>query len=382
MEKITASKPGGKTGRAALLAPLTTFRFFAALSVVCFHSINNHGNYGYLASGVSFFFILSGFVLTYVHPRVVGTAEFIRFWIARLARIWPLHLFTLAVVLIHHPFGSLPYKHFTSELFLNTFLLQCWIPVGRIAQSFNFVSWTLSIELFFYTTFPFLLPLVWKAPWKMIVGSLLLYVVAAWGAAAVGLPDISSANTPTYGAFFYCPLLHLYEFVLGMAMAVLWSRFRHSPKPVATWSGIEVLTFGALPAVVPHLKALSLLLTQGHTQYKINDQVCNFLIAAFFALVIFVFAFQAGVLSRFFSQGWLVYLGEISFSVYMVHCLILIEFQNATLSIHPIVKWSLFGLALLSTSSLLYTFLEKPSRKLLVRAGNSFLNKPPTPASL
>ena len=75
------AKPTGQ------LSPLTSFRFFAAMAIVCFHSIG--GAHDYLRSGVTFFYVLSGFVLAYVHPSLSGSVEFLRFWVSRIARIWP-----------------------------------------------------------------------------------------------------------------------------------------------------------------------------------------------------------------------------------------------------------------------------------------------------
>jgi peptidoglycan/LPS O-acetylase OafA/YrhL len=373
MDGVTTSQQTRKSGRTPLLT-LTTFRFFAALAIVFFHAFQN-ARYDYLASGVSFFFVLSGFILTYVHPRIDGTLEFAYFWAARLARIWPVHLFTLAVVLILQPFGHNPFKHFYPEFFLNLFLLQCWVPVRCIALSFNFVSWSISEELFLYLVFPFLLPLVFKAPWKMVLGAIALYLLFACGAAWLGMPDIESLNTVSYKAFLYCPILHLYQFVLGMAVAVWWIGACQTSKPAIPWSWMEVFVFGATVSLLPFLEKLSLLLVQGHTEYLIDRQFADFLATSLFALLIYVFAFQAGILSRLFSHAGLVYLGDISFSTYMLHCIILSLFATLHVSIPPVAKWTLFGLSVLCASGLLYAFLEKPSRKSLVRLAGSFLKQ-------
>jgi peptidoglycan/LPS O-acetylase OafA/YrhL len=251
--------------------------------------------------------------------------------------------------------------------------------VQRIAQSFNFVSWSLSIEAFFYLAFPFLLPFVFKAPARMLLGSVALYVLLAGGAFLIGLPDTAAPNAVSYQAFLLCPILHLYEFVLGMAIAVWWKQSDQAPKAFARWSCFEAVVFGGALCLVPTLKNVSLLIVHGQTRYFLDRQLDGFLYASLFALLIYVFAFQAGALSRIFSQAWLVYLGDISFSTYMIHCIILAFFERNS-SLAPLLKWPLFGLAVLCASGLLYAFLEKPSRKILVRFSDAFFKGARRPA--
>lgn len=95
-----------------MLRSLTTFRFIAALMVFLFHQ-NLFSGYQLGSAGVSFFFILSGFILTYNYQDKLGehSGNTIRaFYVARLARIYPVHLLTFLisfplVVLTFHPNG-------------------------------------------------------------------------------------------------------------------------------------------------------------------------------------------------------------------------------------------------------------------------------------
>jgi peptidoglycan/LPS O-acetylase OafA/YrhL len=362
MDRAINSKLAGRPDKKPLRT-LTSFRFFASLAIVFFHAVQNP-RYDYLASGVSFFFILSGFILTYVHPRINDGVEFARFWIARIARIWPLHILTLIVVI---------FKHFFSEFFLNLFLLQCWAPVYRVALSFNFVSWSISVELFLYFVFPFLLPHVFKAPGKVFLGTLVLYVALAYGAVLLGVPDIGSINAMSYFAFQFNPALHLYQFVLGMAAFVWWDGHNKSPSSFVTWSFLEVIVVAAIILTIPQLGVLSKAIVAGNHGYLLDRQLAGLLTTPLFALLIYVFAFQAGILSRLFSQSWLVYLGDISFSTYMIHCIVLSQFEKMPISVPPLLKWSLFAITLFCASSLSYGLFEKRSRKLVVAKADSFL---------
>ncbi len=90
---------------------LTSLRFFAAAKIVVFHSVNAFRGLGQgkipfpLGQGVSFFFVLSGFILTYVYPSLSGSHRIRDFYVARIARIWPAHFVTFLLLLWLIPFG-------------------------------------------------------------------------------------------------------------------------------------------------------------------------------------------------------------------------------------------------------------------------------------
>jgi peptidoglycan/LPS O-acetylase OafA/YrhL len=74
-------------------------RFFAAAMIVVFHSGGRLTTLFALEQGVSFFFVLSGFILTYVYPTLSGGHRLRDFYVARVARIWPAHLATFLLLL-------------------------------------------------------------------------------------------------------------------------------------------------------------------------------------------------------------------------------------------------------------------------------------------
>ena len=156
-------------GRARLPA-LTSLRLFAAMMVVLLHLrglkvmlggplwLQKIASIGYV--GVSFFFVLSGFILVYTYaghrfePRL--------FWRARFARIYPAYAFALVfsapffVLAINtFPFFAWAAQHFVLACLLVIGLLQAWVPLA--ALSWSMVLWSLSVEAFFYFVFPFAL---------------------------------------------------------------------------------------------------------------------------------------------------------------------------------------------------------------------------------
>ncbi|HEX6528263.1 MAG TPA: acyltransferase family protein, partial [Burkholderiales bacterium] len=119
----------------ARLEQLTSLRFFAALMIVFHHA---DGMFGIgrspvnLGQGVSFFFVLSGFILTYVYPSLDAGREVRRFWLARFARIWPAYLatFLLAFALLF-----LEWDGVTGVAHLA--MVQAWLPLSVFYFSYN-----------------------------------------------------------------------------------------------------------------------------------------------------------------------------------------------------------------------------------------------------
>jgi peptidoglycan/LPS O-acetylase OafA/YrhL len=166
------------------LHALTSLRFFAAAMIVLFHS---QGYFGAIAplqrftltQGVCFFFVLSGFILTYAYPSLDGRGVQ-RFLVSRLARIVPLHLAALLLYVLLLPAW---YRDSVSSAthgagLLTAFLMQAWVPLYRVQTAFNGVSWSLSAECFFYLCFPFLL-WRWRQTWRVKLAFTFLLTVGA-----------------------------------------------------------------------------------------------------------------------------------------------------------------------------------------------------------
>jgi peptidoglycan/LPS O-acetylase OafA/YrhL len=227
------------------LPSLTGLRFFAALLVFGFHILTT----GYI--GVSFFFVLSGFLLAWA----ARPGESMRlFWRRRIVKIFPNHLvmWTLAMVLfaaaITPVHGSV----------LNFFLLSAYSPDGAVNVAVNPPSWTLCIELLFYMLFPVLIMGIRKIPgdrlwfWValMVAGMVLVQVVNL-----TLIPDTpKSAITPVSSYQFWFgyifPPSRLFEFVLGSILARIV--IEHRWPAVRAWHVLLACAAGyALANVVP-----------------------------------------------------------------------------------------------------------------------------------
>src|SRR5436305_1449846 len=216
---MVASTP---TRRPSRLDALTGLRFWFALLVVLHHSLQHWfgarlypvADFGYI--GVDFFFVLSGFVLTWSWRSDV-TAR--RFWWNRVARIWPLHLTTLllAVVLVADQI-SRPGVLGTAA---NLLLVQAWVPTDKVYFGYNAVAWSLSCEVFFYLCFPWLVRRLSRLSFLgrrwVVVGVVAALTVYPGIFSLMWAPrDFSGWEWTTYVA----PLWRLGEFVVGIVAAL------------------------------------------------------------------------------------------------------------------------------------------------------------------
>ena len=143
---------------------LTSFRFFAAFFIFLLHASNHKlipesiSQSLDLSRAVSFFFVLSGFVLTHAYKD--KNPSFMAFLNARLSRIWPVTVLSiLFVFLVLPPNLYLPYSHSVYSpsivLLSNILCVQSLVPLPTFYFGYNAVCWTISVELFFYIAFTF-----------------------------------------------------------------------------------------------------------------------------------------------------------------------------------------------------------------------------------
>jgi peptidoglycan/LPS O-acetylase OafA/YrhL len=337
---------------------LTSLRFFAAAAIVCFHGLgfliaNPNSS---LALGVSFFFVLSGFILTYANDnagRAVG-----RFYLGRVARIWPIHVVTLLASV-----PILQINQVDPAMFMaNLLLVHAWYPSGASVFSFNGVAWSLSIEAVFYLMFPLLVRI--KRIELVFVGSLAL---ALLGIAFVSqYPLVMPAANPYapnwLNFVLQNPITRLPEFLIGMIAA---RRFAQRPMMLSTGAAtcVEVASLAFL-AIFIMSSPLNFNWYPARTPQALSQwiQQCGGLFN--FALLIFVLASSSGYVSRLLSWKPLVLLGEISFCTYMVHLLILrFAARQYTMSAFSVTA---AVIVIYLSSYILWRFVERPCRKAIV----------------
>lgn len=289
------------------LPTLTGLRWIAAFVVFAFHARNvgyfDRMNetivtilFGAGATGVSLFFVLSGFVLAWSHRDDDRPT---RFWLRRVARIYPLHVVGVALALIVATtlFPAIITRD-PAALLANLALVSSWRSDWW--QAGNPVSWTLVCEAFFYLAFPLLVVAMRR------VGRTGLTVIASLAAlAAIGMPAIVAASAlPVSAATF--PVARLPEFVVGMSLALLMRR--------GGWRGPALV-----PSAIVALAGYALASLEPASPYA----VAGMTIVGFGLLVAALARAHLEGRARWLASGPMVALGRISFAFYLSHLLVL-----------------------------------------------------------
>jgi peptidoglycan/LPS O-acetylase OafA/YrhL len=351
------------------LPALTTLRFVAAAMIVVYHTYLPFGIGRRLAEtvmlqqGVCFFFVLSGFILAHVYPRL-DASEVRPFLVARFARLWPLHLVTFLAVLVLLPSardtaGTNPWL----VAIANLALVQAWSARREINFSFNGPSWSISTEVAFYAVFPLLIrdfARTW--PWKL--------AAALVCAAAIVAYTNQRATAEIYVLVYMHPLARVFEFVLGMTLALVWRRLRpHVTAGVALGTLLELGSLVLAGWVMIHClawaRAARPLVGEGGALWLVN---AGFPCLVFGVLIV-AMALGRGLVSRALATPPLVVLGEVSYAVYLVHHILvrLYELHRAALAGIPApIAYGCFWALVLVLACFSWTYVERPARRWLL----------------
>ncbi|WP_426608653.1 acyltransferase family protein [Bradyrhizobium sp. McL0616] len=363
------------------LDALTALRFIAAAAIVTGH-LSDHFPvaapiavfpWGY---GVSFFFVLSGFILKYVYSDLSRPGAVRTFFVARIARIWPLHLAALAFFLAFVPSSIWLIQNSTGSrlniLLAQIFLVQSLVPKVSYVFSFNAVSWSISTEMFFYLAFPFLLH-KWDTTWRwkfaaVIVIAASILTITTMLPIAYGPANPSEVGAVPFGYMF--PATRIVEFMLGMIAATAFQNIRPSGTALK-WTLLEIATIAALPVCYFLLSgAPAAIFGVGLSSTSWSMYARTAACAPAFAVLILVFAFQKGGISNLVSARPLVLLGEASYALYLVHYSLLIMlsvYQGWLPAFSQITYIALYVSACIAASFALWFLVEMPSRRAIKR---------------
>ncbi len=340
---------------------LTSLRGIAALLVVLFHvkmyfidgpfsrSVSPFLGHGYLA--VDFFLVLSGFIMAFkyhAHFRDGIRARTPDFLAKRIARIFPLHAFVM-LAYIAIPLTLLltgrevDGAQFGIYQFVCKFLLiDLWTFDQVSWKSWNVPSWTISAEFCAYLLFPVLVYALQKAH-RRLVPLLLLGACAVLALAyhERGCPDLGQCIG--HLGLFRC----VTEFALGVGVFLLHQQRRGGPpRAVAMDTALVfglylVLAFSPLPNY--------------------------WYVPVMFAAILYGLIGFTSVVHRFLETAPLVFLGDISYSVYLTHLLIAeIVFRVFVPAGGTTASWWLIAgylVTVIGFSTLTYRLVEKPSRR-------------------
>lgn len=305
---------------------LDAFRGICAISVVFFHmhvlgSVTEWDFFRGSSIFVEFFFVLSGFVLAHGYGFKVGL-KFKAFVKARFFRIFPLHIIMLLVMIILECGKLLAYKFagfnfnnapFTgpgalSEIIPNLLLVQSWTPLTN-SQTFNYPSWSISIEFYMYILFFFSISFFKNKKifaW-LSISLVMLYLLAIKS-------EILNSEV----------LLGLSCFFGGAYIYFLYKKIEHIKINVLTGSLLELASLISIYSVV----SLDF-------EYRTITAIFAFFIT------VSIFAFESGVFSKLFKKKYFQIVGRLSYSIYMIHAAFLFCFISIMMVLQKITSLEL-----------------------------------------
>ncbi len=360
-----AASPKAETGE---IKPLTGIRGFAAALVVLGHF---HLSWTILLPGlrrldplsecgglgVDLFFILSGFILCYVYKgrpeQRFGFPEYRRFLWLRFSRIWPNHFVMLAVLAVMVILAKAMHKTLTGDypvggIPFQLAMVHAWPGVPYGPWGWNYPSWSISAEWFAYV---FVFPVAWHVlnfkavkPMVWLVLSYSFLLLFLFGLAPLFLGGTDPIPKVT------C------EFFAGAMLFNTWRRSAAITRACQKFVSPVVIILLLWMCLVP----------------KENKTLLS-LISLLFPLLLLGLTSEGSAPARFLSLPPILWLGRVSYALYMSHGIIqklakiLLpseRFQDAALAIRLAI---IFGeiLAMLLSATALYYMVEVPSRHYL-----------------
>lgn len=366
----------GKADGRVRLDTLTGLRWWAAFGVFVYHMMNfapvpglaavaPYGNYG-----VAFFFVLSGFVLTYsAHGHQTTVRNF--YW-RRFARIYPLHLVALLLAVpVFYTLGEVTAEEWWVKpfslglLLLSVLLVQGWSRDPVVLFSGNPAAWTLTVEVFFYALHPWVNKFVSKvrARGAVVMACMTLAVCFLYWVLRILFPGNWLSGLPL-------PITRVAEFLLGMALAqMVIRRVKFSVSP-----NVGILALAGY--IVWQVLAKYFEWTDPVTSWARSlTEPIIITLCAFIILASATRDMRGGTYLN--SHPTMVKLGAWSFAFYLVHATVMYVFLDVfghQPSSFTNLIWYIPVFAIAVTlAALLYKFVEHPVERKLRRWGNKHL---------
>ena len=337
-----------------VIFPLQAIRAFAFVMVFIYHGtgLNPLGIWG-----VSVFFSLSGFVMTYSYWErnlQANLHDAFLFSYKKIKKLFPLHIIMLLFGLLREVLITSRFSlSLLGKLSITIPLIQTWLPKGY--QALNSVDWYLSVTLFLYFIFPFLLK--WfrktKSFTKIIVVAIMVYLFQLIIGFLINrfLPQVDIKW------FVYCfPVYRAGDFFIGCATGYLFihKKREHLSKTIATFNAVIV--------------SLVILLSFGFYRYLVFNNFQWFTYTCLFvpssAFLVYIFAYGDGWLSYIITNKLTLYLAGISSYAFLIHRQLLyyVDYSFNLLLDRNINKWLITIISFVLTIVTTRVYLEISKR--------------------
>jgi peptidoglycan/LPS O-acetylase OafA/YrhL len=356
------------------LTGLQALRFFAAFSVFMVHMVNFGTGleaakpvgdiiFAYGPLGVQLFYVLSAFAMMYSTRAYAGTPNWLlQFYSKRFFRIAPLFYVMCAVTTAYVVYRDGAYTMTPTEIALNVLFVNNLVP--QFAASLVFAGWSVSVEMMFYVIFPLIFLYV-----RSIRVAAILLAVAIVGE-QLARPTLEHFRLPlsTYPNFSW--EVNLPYFLFGIIAFLIYDRLRTTRLAAPDASFGVVLGYHATFLAIAAAIVTPALVYDGWL--RAHDRLDMPAWGAFFTVLV---AWVA--LRPIPGFGWkpLQFLGERSYSLYLVHALILAALSPWLRSLYGALKpslglWAMVPISLgtyvlvIAVSVLTYAFIERPGMNL------------------
>ena len=337
---------------------LTGVRFFAIFHIFMFHlwtlyNLDLDAPYTNLLQGfdklpgllvrycsngwmsTSFFFLLSGFILSYLYWLPNGTLATSKkhFWVQRFTRIYPIHLIVLLptmVIMVGQNIGSLTKAlNFLSAFIASAALMQAWVPPW--VPMLSWPTWTLSALVFLYLVAPWLMQKLGQYSIKKMWFLLALLPVISLVPTTVVTAIVQNPTKFDQNWSIFVgstPLFWVPHFVAGMLLARVTgiSRLNADWRP----SAVRLVSWGDLALVA--IVGICLLPNIGNEPFKYFMR--HGLVMPLYAVIIVDLARGHAIAPRLFSFPGTGFLGQTGFSIFVWQNLIMV-FCWISLMINP-----------------------------------------------
>ncbi|MBQ6461710.1 MAG: acyltransferase [Pseudobutyrivibrio sp.] len=331
--------------------------------------------YSWPKLGVSIFFCLSGFLMTYVYmdrDLPVGLKESFLFSVKKIKKLYMLHIITMvAAVLIELWIGKVNGNILSGgyvllrNIILNVLLLQSWYPDSTVNVALNGVAWYLSVALFLYMLFPFILRWIKKSKVAIVVTTAVIIVVMQVLLSYIALLLFHEGVQYTW--FMYCfPVFRIGDFFAGCALFKVLgeTKYVNNKSETIVYTIVEIIAFVAIIIFSVWLEKPG----NGYFITAVKNWSSCYIIMAL--VLIYLFYRCNGLLTRFLSNKFFIALGDISPQAFLIHYVI-VRFANAYMGLHQIPftiykTWLLFIAEFIITVviSLLYLKIKNNHRSI------------------
>lgn len=344
------------------IAALTGVRFIAQLCVVISHlSPLPLVQYTLVHAGramVAFFFVLSGFVLTYIHFNDFNSHfDSNRLWnyyIARLSRIYPLYFLIMIYCWL--------VRGCQVNILYYIFAVQAWSGDLKIAFGAYAPGWTLSALFFLYAIFPLL---IWglnkaklidsaqKVVWLLLLVFGIIFCLALYYILS-GKANLPWSNPASAHRWLYLmPIIRMLDFLIGILAAVYYLKFKESFKFSALmWS---LSSYTAIGLYIVFMSCAEILYSAFGYDFTFAPLAC---------LIILGICFNKDMwFTKLLSKPIMVGLGNASFALYLTHKIILPRVLSLANYFSDFLYFIYYGVCILFLVCLSYgihKFIEMP----------------------